>query len=297
MVRRSRARAVLAAIGGVGATLVLTLVVVIALLSTGGTNHVTKNAPLIAAVIALGGVGTAQMVSIALEARRSHEAALQNYLEQVGELLTDKELLEANLGDKLSTVARAQTLAVLEGLDPHRKRILLQFLFESGLINKGKPVVSLLFANLREAALSRTFLVKANLNGAELRGADLSNADLTDTDLSTAPWSIAEGREGSGRVPVNLREADLSRSTLERANLHKAELRGADLSGADLTDTDLSEANLSGAKGVTNEQLSAAISLEGATMPDGQTLKSDDNPDGQSFDDWLKHKKAREEGE
>src|SRR5918993_791085 len=199
MVRRSRARAVLAAIGGVGATLVLTLVVVIALLSTGGTNHVTKNAPLIAAVIALGGVGTAQMVSIALEARRSHEAALQNYLEQVGELLTDKELLEANLGDKLSTVARAQTLAVLEGLDPHRKRILLQFLFESGLINKGKPVVSLLFANLREAA------------------------------LSTAPWSIAEGRGGWGRVPTNLREADLSRSTLERANLHKAELRGADL--------------------------------------------------------------------
>jgi hypothetical protein len=39
----------------------------------------------------------------------------------------------------LSTVVRAQTLSVLEGLDPDRKRILLRFLYESGLIRKDKP--------------------------------------------------------------------------------------------------------------------------------------------------------------
>src|SRR5215213_8138264 len=35
---------------------------------------------------------------------------------------------KASTGDKLSTVVRAQTLSVLEGLDPERKRILLLFL-------------------------------------------------------------------------------------------------------------------------------------------------------------------------
>src|SRR5215203_85488 len=57
-----------------------------------------------------------------LEAQRAHEAALQKYFELVGNML-----LEHPENDRLGTVARAQTLAVLEGLDPERKRILLQF--------------------------------------------------------------------------------------------------------------------------------------------------------------------------
>ena len=58
-----------------------------------------------------------------LEDHRAQEAALQNYLEQVGKLLVEEDLRSATLGDNLSTVARAQTLAVLEGLNPNRKRI------------------------------------------------------------------------------------------------------------------------------------------------------------------------------
>ena len=60
----------------------------------------------------------------------------------------------ASPGDNLGTVVRAQALAVLEELDFDRKRILLQFLYESGLIRKDKPVVSLVAANLSRADLS-----------------------------------------------------------------------------------------------------------------------------------------------
>jgi hypothetical protein len=180
------------AIGVVG-TIVLAVGVVIALRRTGDANAVSNNAPLIAAVIALGGVGTAQMVSIALEdqrtretrtledqrtqearnleAQRAHEAALQNYFEAVGELLIEKPLHRASPGDNLSTVVRAQTLSVLEGLDPDRKRILLLFLYESGLIHKAKLVVRLAAANLSGANLSRAFLSYADLREADLRGA------------------------------------------------------------------------------------------------------------------------------
>src|SRR5215217_6009829 len=57
-----------------------------------------------------------------LESQRAHEAALQNYFEQVGTLLIERPLHDTLPEDNLSTVVRAQTLAVLEGLDPDRKR-------------------------------------------------------------------------------------------------------------------------------------------------------------------------------
>jgi hypothetical protein len=89
-----RSPAVLAAFGVI-ATLIISLMVVMTLLLTGGGKAVSGNAALIGALVALGGVFTAQMVSIALEdrrtqesrtleAQRAHEAAMQNYFEQVG---------------------------------------------------------------------------------------------------------------------------------------------------------------------------------------------------------------------
>jgi uncharacterized protein YjbI with pentapeptide repeats len=76
---------------------------------------------------------------------------------------------------------------------------------------------------------------------------------------------------------------------LRRANLRGADLRGAvlreaNLSAADLREADLSGANLSGAKGVTNNQLRAARSFEGVTLPNGQ-----------KYEDWLKDRESREE--
>jgi uncharacterized protein YjbI with pentapeptide repeats len=68
-------------------------------------------------------------------------------------------------------------------------------------------------------------------------------------------------------------------------------LTGGNLQGAFLQGADLIRANLQEAK-VTDAQLADAQSLQGATMPDGQILKSDDNPDGPSFEEWLKDKEG-----
>ena len=54
-----------------------------------------------------------------------------------------------------------------------------------------------------------------------------------------------------------------------------------------MTHADLRGANLSEALGITNEELEQqAASLEGATMPNGQ-----------KYEDWLKSKGRREDGE
>ena len=140
----------------------------------------SDNAPLIAAVIALGGVFTAQMVSIALDERRGQEArdaeqeqwkheldvndrraqddALEAYLDQMGQLLLDKDkpLRQSKEGDEVRTLARARTLTVLARLDGPGQWIVVRFLRESRLVDNGHVIVSLRDAALQEAALYPT---------------------------------------------------------------------------------------------------------------------------------------------
>ena len=213
--------------------------------------------------------------------RRSQDEALQAYLDEMSQLLTDKErpLHKAQLGDSLSVVSRARTLTVLLRLSGMHKRSVLRFLHEANLIKKGHRVIDLSQAdlheaylsgdnlqqadlsdaflmeavlsraNLREADLRQAFLWRANLGSADLREADLSKASLSEADLSEAVLSQANLRE------ADLSEADLSGAVLSQANLHESRLSQANLSGADLSQAvlcdapargaNLSEANLS----------------------------------------------------
>jgi uncharacterized protein YjbI with pentapeptide repeats len=198
-------------------------------------------------------------------------------------------LYKARQGDSLSSVARARTLTVLPRLDDGRKGRVVQFLYECGLIAKGRPILALggadlskadlIEANLREADLSRVnlnramlmeahlegsdlkeaFLMSANLYGASLRGADLSGTFLNNAVLWEANL-VGASLNDAVLWEANLREADLSGANLSGAALMGADLRGADLSGVDL----------SGATGCSEAQLAADKSLKGATMPDGR---------------------------
>jgi uncharacterized protein YjbI with pentapeptide repeats len=84
---------------------------------------------------------------------------------------------------------------------------------------------------------------------------------------------------------------------LNWTDLYEAKLRGANLRGANLGHAWLRGANLRRARHVTDEQLEKAETLAGATMPDGQTLKGgllgDEAPNGPTFEEWLKDKKAQ----
>ena len=175
---------------------------------------------------------------------------------------------------------------MLPRLDGLRKRSVVQFLYESGLITKDHVVIDLTGAHL--AAVN---LTSANLKGANLRRAYMARANLVDVRLS---------------------EADLGNAMLFGANLSLAKLDGANLSAAVLMgdkrgtplqrisvihkytlggvgpkNADLSRANLTDAY-INEEQLDSAESLKGATMPNGR-----------KYEDWLKikgHREHRENG-
>jgi uncharacterized protein YjbI with pentapeptide repeats len=222
-----------------------------------------------------------------IEEQRAQDAALQAYLDQMSQLMLERDLRSSKERSEESTLARARTRTVLARLNSRRKGSVVQFLYEADLINKNSPVVS-----LSDVRLSGADLSGADLSGAELSDVELSDADLSDgADLSDADLSGANLRKAD-LGGANLSGADLGGAELQLAVLSGAVLIGANLSGganlsyADLSDADLIDANLSdtylnqadlsGANllgadlGVSEEELDEqAKTLEGATMTDG----------------------------
>jgi uncharacterized protein YjbI with pentapeptide repeats len=204
---------------------------------------------------------------VAADDLRAQEERLQAYLEDMGNLLIDEDLLNSEEDNESRYLARARTLAVLREADEDQKRTVVSFLAESGLaggMSGADPVVS---------------LANADLSGADLHVVDyMEGADLTEADLSNA-WVMQELNgasliraqlDGADLPEVILRSAYLNDAELSNANLWRADLREADLEDANLEGADLSGANLEGATGVTVEELEEqAASLEAATMPDG----------------------------
>lgn len=170
-------------------------------------------------------------------------ATLQAYIDKMSELLIKEHLgceLSSTKGELTTTeeevrkIARVRTLTALEQLDGKRKRIVLQFLHESGMIGKDKTIIA---------------LRGANLVGADLRGAILNGADLHKVNLSGA----------------HLNRADLS---------FVAKLSGADFTGADLRGANFAEADLTGAKVTTEQldkakSLEGATMPDGSKHPWG----------------------------
>ena len=191
---------------------------------------------------------------IAVDQQRA--ITLQTYLDRMSDLLLTRNLHESKPGAEVREVARVETLAVLQQLDPERKGVLVRFLYEADLINidTGHVVVSLSGADLSGADLNSAILSGADLNSAILSGANLNSAVLSDADLSRA----------------DLSDADLSGAVLSDAKLVGAKLVGAKLSGALLSGADLTGADLRGAK-VTSEQLAKTRSIHHTIIPNGST--------------------------
>jgi uncharacterized protein YjbI with pentapeptide repeats len=218
-----------------------------------------------------------------LAEQRAQDEALQAYLDQMSNLLLERNLRESAKDSEVRTLARARTLTVLSRLDSARQVRLLQFLYEAGLLHKENPenpVIDLNGADLSGIDLPNTnlsgggaFLIHAsgnqsiirairpgkaaNLSGAILSDANLERAALEYTQLSDADLSDADLSHASLRE-TNLYNANLSDANLSHVDLHQAILFGTDLSDADLSDAILSGAHLDNAT-LKDADLSGAI--------------------------------------
>lgn len=166
---------------------------------------------------------------------QQQDATLQTYLDNMSELLLNKQLLESKPGEVVRLLARERTLTALRRLDASRNIIVLQFLQDEHLIGIKNAVI-----DLSNADLSTDHLSGVNLSVTDLSSANLSSADLNDTRLNNAILNSVTLSNAT------LKDAILSNTFLNSAILKSADLSNADLSGADLSNADLSNANLEG---------------------------------------------------
>jgi uncharacterized protein YjbI with pentapeptide repeats len=197
--------------------------------------------------------------------RRAEDDALEAYLNDMTDLLVDKGLREAQLGDDLSTVARARTLTVLNRLfrSVHNREV-LRFLYESKLIGtiEDSPVV-----DLRGAALPELYAPGANLEGVHLPSTRLVNAMLPDAQLQEARLQKALLGE-AWLTGAKLRGAQLQKAFLFKADLQEADLTGTDLQDAELFETNLVGVDLSKTVGLTQAQLDLALGDQETKVPE-----------------------------
>jgi hypothetical protein len=210
-----------------------------------------------------------------IEEQRAQNTALQTYLDQMGNLVLEKDLANSEPAGPLQAIARAQTHTVLRSLGPEDKRIVVLFLHDSNLIcaectGQQQAVIDLFNADLEGVDLSGEIVAGASLVGAKMEHADLSNATFGNSVLGAVDLSEANV-SGTNLVGTHLYGADMANANLQGADLRDAtlvavRLTGANLTNADLQGTDLSYADLRDAK-VSQEQLEACKSLEGTALP------------------------------
>ena len=236
------------------------------------------------AVLAIGGYLFSSAQNRAAQAaaeRRAQDEALQAYLDRMGQLLTDKDLLGARGpgAGNLRSLARSYTLTALGRLDGRRKREVLLFLYGARLISADVP---------RVIALDEADLASADLEGIRLCGRQYTGADLlgqTGLNARAEQLGVALSEIAQPTDTVNLVNVDLSGANLRGADLGGGILMFADLSRADLNGANLSYAHLEGARGISEQQLHEQCRLlEGATLPNGQ-----------KHEDWIEERGGRGE--
>jgi uncharacterized protein YjbI with pentapeptide repeats len=131
-----------------------------------------------------------------LARQRAQDEALQAYLDQMGNLLLEKNLRESDEGSEVRTLARALTLTltVLGRLDPDRKTTVMQFLMEAELVQRvdeRDPIVALMDADLSGADLILADPTGANLNDA--RG--VTNEELEQQARSLEGVTMRNGQK------------------------------------------------------------------------------------------------------
>jgi uncharacterized protein YjbI with pentapeptide repeats len=176
---------------------------------------------------------------------RASDETLRSYLLQMSQLMLDSSLASEATRRRSGgatrdavTVARTMTLTTLRRLDGVRKGLVIQFLWEAGLIDSrwlyssqatyGTPI----FESTKGSKIS---LVGADLRHLDLHGQEMGTASAGARYITGRPaYDFAFEVRGVNLEGADLRYADLGEARLIGANLELSDLRGADLSGAHL---------------------------------------------------------------
>jgi hypothetical protein len=157
-----------------------------------------------------------------IENDRQCHKTLESYLDCMTNLLLKENLRSPSVMSEAINIARTRTLTVLRSLDGNGKGEVLQFLYESGLINN-RPIIQLTGANFSGAILKGATLQNVEIRGANFEKANFFNANLSNASLYGCDFQSAD-----------FRKCNFNKTKLDQSILDKANLSGVDLSTANL---------------------------------------------------------------
>jgi uncharacterized protein YjbI with pentapeptide repeats len=199
-----------------------------------------------------------------IASEEARERSLSAYLDRMSDLIVRGNLPHEGIRrwgfaspSDAQTLARTLTLVVLRRLDGDQKAVVVQFLWESGLIKDHRRWKKLhewpLWPEWNNEFSSR--LPAVSLENADLRGIDLSGSLLAafgapfDESIVTDSQGkvLYQVREGIDLTGADLRGADFSEANLSNASFQEADLRGAVFDDATMSAAIFDQACLTGA--------------------------------------------------
>jgi uncharacterized protein YjbI with pentapeptide repeats len=187
------------------------------------------------------------------EEERAQNDVLDSFIKIMTDLITNYSLANSKSTLETKIIARTRINLALNRLNAIRKGQVIQFLFESGLIDQN-PQIKLLGGNIKDALLDGIVLSEA-----EIKGAYFNNASIKCSNLNRAIFTSS-----------NFTSADLSNSLVENTdfsytNLTKTKLKGMDLRSANFEGANLTKADLRGSQ-IKREQLNDIINKQGIKL-------------------------------
>lgn len=173
----------------------------------------------------------------------ARERSLHSYIERMSELILNRRLPVSGAVSpahraNAQMLARTLTLVELHQMDGRRKAVILQFLWEMGLIRQKSRWVMSEGSRRWEYTGQLTYPI-VNLAGADLRGLKMDELQLSPNSATLA--SAIGNRHGGGIHQVRI-GVDLRGTELEGASFRGTNLANADLNEANVRDVDFGDA-------------------------------------------------------
>jgi uncharacterized protein YjbI with pentapeptide repeats len=176
-----------------------------------------------------------------IEVEKSRENILDSFIRTMTELLVQYDLA-GNPDQKRLAIAKTRINMALSQLDGSRKGQILQFLYESDLIDK-TPKFKLRGANFNNAVLDNIVLGEAEIRSAHFEDASLINANLNGIILNSCNFTNAD-LTGSQVDNTDFGYTNLTNSRLLNMDLTSVDFEGADLTNADLEGSKIKQEQL-----------------------------------------------------
>lgn len=186
------------------------------------------------------------------EEERSRNETLNSFFNVITDLLQNHNLANSP-SIQTRAMAKARINMTLSQLDGARKGQVLQFLYESDLIDIS-PKLRLLGANFNDSILDQIVLGDSEIRGAYFKNASIKNANLNKIILNS---SILE--------KANLSGSQVDNADFGYTNLKKCKLKNMDLTKVNFEGADLTNANLRGST-ISQSQLDSIINKKGIRL-------------------------------